>query len=133
MHTLLLNYTLIQKYASLRLCYLYYHELRVHISNKSYPLPSSSLFLRYPANPISHAFFRSTSDLDSGGSVGHHVGLAELGVVVVEEDGAGGGLAADSVECVEVLVQHQQIHHVLGRGAGHTVREVHDTVPIIPQ
>jgi len=68
--------------------------------------------------------------LDSDGSVGHHVGLAELGVVVVEEDGAGGRVAADGVEGVEVLVQHEQVHHVLGRGARHAVREIHDTVPV---
>ncbi len=68
--------------------------------------------------------------LDSDGRVGHHVGLAELGVVVVEEDGAGGRLAADGVEGVEVLVQHEQVHHVLGRGARHALREVHNTVPV---
>jgi len=51
-------------------------------------------------------------------------------VVVVKEDGAGGGVAADGVEGVEVLVQHQQIHHVLGGRALHAVGEVHDAVPV---
>ncbi len=51
-------------------------------------------------------------------------------MVAVEEDGAGGRVAAHGVQSVEVLVEHQQVHHVLRGGPGHAVREVHDAVPV---